>query len=146
MIAFYHDKDTNMLTLGCSLPNLAKLCLHKSTDTKIYPITEGDEDLLEKNQEAVVGGSSIVFTGKAVVDKTFTRKSTNLWKSIVEIDTSRLLPYSMCQPMPTGLNMRWDIDSETSRFTPWQNKTRSFENMVMFYFQRTWPDCKIESF
>ena len=52
----------------------------------------------------------------------------------------------MCQPMPTGLYTRWDIDSETSRFTPRENKTRSFENMVMSYFQRTRPDCKIESF
>ena len=48
--------------------------------------------------------------------------------------------------MPTGLYTRWDIDSETSRFTPRQNKTRSFENMVMSYFQRTRADCKIESF
>ena len=52
----------------------------------------------------------------------------------------------MCQPMPTGLYTRWDIDSETSRFTPRQNKTRRIENMVMSYFQRTRPDCKIESF
>ena len=48
--------------------------------------------------------------------------------------------------MPTGLYTRWDLDSERSRFTPRQNKTRSFENMVMSYFQRTRPDCKIESF
>ena len=48
--------------------------------------------------------------------------------------------------MPTGLFTRWDIDSETGRFTPRQNKTRSFENMVMSYFQRTRPDCKIKSF
>ena len=52
----------------------------------------------------------------------------------------------MCQPMPTGLYMRWDFDSEMSRFIPRQNKTRSFENMVMSYFQSTRPDCKIESF
>ena len=55
-------------------------------------------------------------------------------------------PYSMCQHMPTGLHTRWDIDSETSSFTPRQNKTRSFENMVVSYFQRTRPYCKIESF
>ena len=48
--------------------------------------------------------------------------------------------------MPTGLYTRWDIDSETGRFTPRQNKTRSFENMVMSYFQRTRPACKIDSF
>ena len=52
----------------------------------------------------------------------------------------------MCQPMPTGLYTRWNFDSETSRFIPRQNKTRSFENMVMSYFQRTRPECKIESF
>ena len=48
--------------------------------------------------------------------------------------------------MPTGLHTRWDIDSEISRFPPRQNKSRSFENMVKFFFQRTRPDCKIESF
>ena len=48
--------------------------------------------------------------------------------------------------MPASLYTRRDIDSETSRFTPRQNKTRSFEKMVMHYFQRTRPDCKIESF
>ena len=52
----------------------------------------------------------------------------------------------MCQPMPTGLCTRWDLDSETGRFTPRQNKTRSFENMVMSYFQPTRPECEIESF
>ena len=40
----------------------------------------------------------------------------------------------------------WDFDSETITFIPWQNQTRSFENMVMFYFQRTTPECEIESF
>ena len=83
---------------------------------------------------------------KAVVDGTCIRKSTNICKSIVGIDASQLYPYSICQYMPTGLYTRWDLDSEKSRFTPRQNKTRSFENMVMTYFQRTRPECEIESF
>ena len=146
MIAFYNDKDIDMLKLGFTLPNLANICLHKSTDAKYYPFTEGDKDLLEKIREDVVGGPSIVFTRKAVVDETLIRKSTNLCKSIVGIDASQLYPYSMCQPMPTGFYTRLDFDSETSIFIPRQNKTRSFENMVMSYFQSTRPDCKIESF
>ena len=146
MMAFYHDKDIDMLKLGCTLPNLANIWLHKSTDAKFYPFTEGDKDLLEKLREDVVGGPSIVFTRKAVVDETFVRKSSNICKSIVGIDASQLYPFSMCQPMPTGLYTRWDSDSETSRFTPRQNKTRSFENMVMSYLQRTRPECEIESF
>ena len=52
----------------------------------------------------------------------------------------------MCQPMPTGLCTRWDLDSETSRFTPRQNKTGSCENMVMSFLQQTRPECEIESF
>ena len=145
-IAFYHDKDIDMLKLGCTLPNLADNCLHKSTDAKFYPFTERDKDLLEKIREDVVGVPSIVFTRRAVVDETFVQKSTNLCKSIVGIDASQLYPYLMCQPMPTGLYTRWDLDSETSRFTPRQNNTRSFENMVMSYFQRTKPEREIESF
>ena len=49
MIAFYHDKDIDMLELGCTLSNLANICLHKSTVASFYSFTEGDEDLLEKN-------------------------------------------------------------------------------------------------
>ena len=92
----YHDKDIVMLKLGCTLPNLANICLHKSTDVEFYPFTKGDKNLLKKFREDVVSGPSIVFT--------------------------------------------------RSRLTPRQNKTRSFENMVMSYFQRTRPDCEIESF
>ena len=51
VIAFYHDKDIDMLKLGCTLPNLANICLHKSTDAKFYPITEGDNDFSEKRKK-----------------------------------------------------------------------------------------------
>ena len=146
MIAFHHDRDIDMLKLGCTLPNMTNICLHKSTDAKIYPFMEGGKDLLEKNREVVIGSPSIVFKGKAVVDETFIRKSTKKCKSFVGIDASQLYPYSMCQLMSTGLYTRWDFDSQTSRFTPRQNKTRSFENMVMSYFQRTRTECEIGSF
>ena len=92
MIEFYHNKGIDMLKLGCTLPNLANLCLHKSTDSKFYPFTESDKDLLEKIREDMVGGPSSVFTRKAVVDETFIRKSSNLCKSIVGIDASQLYP------------------------------------------------------
>ena len=51
----------------------------------------------------------------------------------------------MCQPMPTGLYTRWNYDSEFQKFMPRQNKTRSFENMVLSYFQQTRPECRIEN-
>ena len=55
-----------MLKLGCTLPNLAKIFLHSSAKTKIYPFTENDEDLLSKAREVMVPGPSIVLTHKAV--------------------------------------------------------------------------------
>ena len=144
-IEFYHDKGIEMLKLGCTLPNLANNYLHKSTDSKFYPFTESDKDLLEKIRENMVGGPSIVFTRKAVVDETFIRKSSSLCKSIVCIDANQLHQNSMCQPMPTGLYTRWEYDSETKRFTARQNKSRSFENIIPSNFQQIRPYGKIES-
>ena len=43
MIEFYHQKEIDMSKLGCTLPNLANICLHKSTDSKFYPFTESDK-------------------------------------------------------------------------------------------------------
>ena len=145
MTEFYRQNEIDMLKLGYTSPNLANICLHKSTDSKFYPFTESDKDLLEKIREDMVVGPSIVLTRKAVVDETLIRKSTNLCKWIDGIDASQLYPYSMCQPMPTGLYTKWNYDSESQNFMARQNKTRSFENMVLYYFQQTCPECRIES-
>ena len=145
MIEFYQNKGIDMLKLGCTLPNLTNICLHKSTDSKFHPFTEADEDFLEKIRKDMFGGPSIVFTRKAAVNKTFIRKASNLSQTIVGMDATQLCPYSMCQPMPTGLFMRWEYDSETKRFTARQNKFRSFENKFLSYFQQCRPYCNIES-
>ena len=134
MLAFSHKKGIDMLKLGCTLPNLANIYLHKSTSAKFYPITETDKDLLQKIREDMVGGPSIVFTRKAVVDETFIRGSGIICKSFVGINASQLYPYSMCQPMPTGLYTRWEYDTESNWLKPQQNKSRNFENMVISYF------------
>ena len=51
MIQFYHNKGIDMLKLGCTLPNLANICLHKSTNYKFYTFCESDKDLCEKKLE-----------------------------------------------------------------------------------------------
>ena len=146
MVDFYHDKGIDILKLGFALPNLAKFCLHKSTTAKFYPFTESDEDLLEKFREDMVGGPSIVFTRKAVVDKNFIRNLTNMCKSFVGNDASQLYLFSMCQAMPIGLHLKLELDSESGKLIQRQIKTRSFENMVLWYFLRVIPQCKAESF
>ena len=34
--------------LGYTLPNLAKICFHKSTDAELYPFTKGEKKILKK--------------------------------------------------------------------------------------------------
>ena len=46
MTAFYHDKDIDMLKLGCITPNLANISLHKSADAKFYPLHDGGRKYL----------------------------------------------------------------------------------------------------
>ena len=80
LLAFYHKKGNGMLKLGCRLPNLANIGLHKSTSATFYPFTETDENLLQKIREDMVGDPSIVFTRKAAVVETFIRNSKNIFK------------------------------------------------------------------
>ena len=141
----HHDKGIDMLKLGCTLPFLANSCLHESTDSKLYPFSDRDKYRLEKIREDMFGGLSLVFNRKALVDETYIRKLTNLCKSIARIDASQLHPCSMFQLIPTGLCSRWEYENETQRFTPCQNNLRSFENMVLSYFQRLRPECRIAS-
>ena len=94
----------------------------------------------------MTGGPSIVFTRKAVVDQTYICDSSNVCKTIAGIDASQLYPFSMCQEMPTALYTRWEYDSELDRFKARNNRTSNFENMVMSFYQKLRPECKIESF
>ena len=128
MVQFYYQKEFDMLKLGFTLPNLANICLHKSTNEKFYPFCESDRDLCEKIKKDMTGGPSIVFTRKAVVDEFFIRDSSNACKSIVGIDASQFYPYSMCQHMPTGFYTRWEFDSDMQKFKARHNRSRIIES------------------
>ena len=39
----YYNKIIDMLKLGCTLPFLATICLHKSTTAKFYTFVEGEK-------------------------------------------------------------------------------------------------------
>ena len=91
----------------------------------------------EKIREGMTGGPSIAFTRKAVVDETYIKNSSNVCKSIVEIDASQFYPFSMCQDMPTGLYTRWEFDANMQKFKARHNRTRNFEKNVMCFYQET---------
>ena len=145
VIDFYRQKEIDMLKLGFTSPYLANICLHKLTDSKFYPFTESDEDLLQKIREDMVGGPFIVFTRKAVVDQTFIRKSTILCTWIVDRDSIQLFPYLTCQLVPTGFYTGWNYDTESQKFMPRQNKTRPFENMVLSYFNKLIRNVRLKA-
>ena len=132
-----------MLKLGCSLPNLAKICLHKSTNHKFVPFAETDND---KIREDMTCGPSIAFTRKAVVDQTSIRNSENLCKSIVGIDASQLYPFPMCQEMHTRHYTQWELDTDSQKIRARTNRSRTFENMLISYLQSQRLECKIESY
>ena len=90
MVEFYQNKSIYMLKLGCTFSNLVNICLQKSTSANFHPIAESDKNLLSKVREDVVGGPSIVFTRKAVVDETHIYNSTNVCKSNVGIDAGQI--------------------------------------------------------
>ena len=146
MMEFYHNKGIDMLKLGCTLPNLANICFHMSTNHKFFPFVETDRNLHDKIRKDMTGGPSIMFTRKAVVDHTYIRNSEIICKSIVVIDASQLYPFSMCQEMPTGLYTRWQLDTNSQKFKARTNKSRTFEIMVMSYLQSQRPECLIESY
>ena len=118
MVDNLYRKEIEVLKLRCTSPNLPNICLHKSTTAKFYPITENDKELLERIRGDMVGGPSLVFTGKTVVKETFVRDSTYWCLTTVGTDFNQLYPYSMSQAMPTDLYTRRELDSESSNFKP----------------------------
>ena len=52
----------------------------------------------------------------------------------------------MSQEILTGLYTRWDYNQETQKFKARQNRVRTFENMVMSYFQVIRPECRNDSY
>ena len=124
MIGFYRSKKVDFSEHGCTKTNLANNCPHISKDTNIWR----KKSNIGRNSKKVVGGPSIVFTRKKLVDEMFLfPKSTISCKTTNKIDASQLQPYPMCQPKELCKSL--DHDSETRRFTPWLNKTVGPENM-----------------
>ena len=50
MMECYHNKGIDMFKLGCTLPNLAKICLQKPTNHKSFPFVESDKDLHDRKR------------------------------------------------------------------------------------------------
>ena len=83
----------------------------------------------------MLNGPSIVFTRKVVVVATLFHKSSNICESIGEIDAKRLHPLSLCQPMPTGLSPRYELDEIETQIK--QDKSFWRDDDVLFPLTQT---------
>ena len=144
MINLCNNKRIDMLKLGCTLPNLANLCLHSSMSAMFFPFPEGDKDLLEKVGENLLEGPPIVFTRKTLVGETKIRSSPNICKSSVGFDASQLYPCAMRQAMPSGLHRGRSFEVHLQRLKPRSSKANCFQIMVKAFFQSSHSDCKID--
>ena len=145
-VYFTTKKDIHMIKSGLTVPYLANICGRMSTTAKLFHSTATVK--VDEKRENTVGRSSFVSTREreAVVNETFVRDSLNKCEAIVGLEASHFNPYSMCQATPTGPYIGCDQDSESDKLTPRQNKTRSFEIMLVSYFHIVRPQLKVNSF
>ena len=129
MIAFYHDQDIDMLKLGCTLPNLAKICLHKSTDAKFHPITEGDKDLyLGKKFEktSLVAHLSFLHAKQLLMKLLSASLQTyaNLLLELMPVNYTPTRCANPCSPVliRVGISIQKPVDSHLDKTRPVASK------------------------
>ena len=126
------------------MPNLANICLRKPTIEKFYPFTEWQG----------FGGKKCV--NMWLVEHPLFLQGELLWTrflfGIQQTGAKHLseLMLSVSCFLYVSSNANWPVHEMGARLGIWQtstasNKTRSFENMVMSYFQSVRPRCKVEA-
>ena len=122
-IAFYHDKDIDMLKLGCTLPNLANLCLHKSTDAKFYPFTEADKDLLEKFEKMLLVVHLSFLHAKQLLMKLLYESLQTYANLLLGLMPANYTPTQCVNPCPpvfirVGISIQKPVDSYLDKTRP----------------------------
>ena len=123
MIAFYHDKDIDMLKLGCTLPNLANVSLHKSTDAKFYPFTEGDKDLLKKFEKTSLVAHLSFLHAKQLLIKLLSESLQTYANLLLELMPVNYTPTRCANPCPpvfirNGISIQKPVDSHLDKTRP----------------------------
>ena len=134
-----------MLKLGCTLPNLANICLHKSTDAKFYSFSEGDKDRSEKFKKMLLVVHLSFLKAKQLLMVLLFESLQTYANLLLGLMTVSYIPTRCVNPCLTVF-IRVGIPIQKRVASHLDNKSRSFENMVMSFFQRTRPECEIESF
>ena len=127
---YYHDKVIDMLELGYTLPKLATIFLHKSTDTNFYPFTETNKELLEKIQQTTLVVQLLFLHAKRLLTILwFENQETyaNLMFGLMLADYTPTRCVNPCQPVciHVGTLIPRQVDSHLDKTRPVAFKTWS---------------------
>ena len=127
MTASYHDKDIQMLKLGCTLPNLANICLHKSTEAKIYPFIEGDKDLLKKMRKTMLGAHLSFLHTKQLLIKLLSESLPTYANLLLELLPANYARTRCAKPCPrvsirVEISIQKPVDSHLDKTRPVASK------------------------
>ena len=112
-----------MLKLGCTLPNLANICLHKSTDPKFYPFTEGDKYLLEKIEKMLLVVHLSFSHGKQLLMKLLFENLQTYANLLLGLTLANYTPtrcVNPCRPVfiRVGISIQKQVDSYLDKTRP----------------------------
>ena len=89
MVDFYHKKGIGILKLGCNSPNLANICLHKSTTAMFYHLQRATRILWWKYVKTWLVDQPLFSHGKLLWTRLLFGIRQILCKSIVGSDASQ---------------------------------------------------------
>ena len=120
MMVFNHDKGIDTLKLGCILPNLANICLHKSTDAKFYPFREGDKDLLKKIKKTLLVAHLLCLNAKQLLMKLLSESLQTYANLLLGLMSANFTPTRRVNPCPPvfiriGISSWKPIDSHLDK-------------------------------
>ena len=123
-----------MLRLGYTLQILQIVIVTSQQLRSFIPLVRATRTFWRKNVKTWWVDYSLFFQGKLMMRRLLfgIRQTGASPLSELMLISSILF---VCQAMATGLCMKWELDLESGRVKPRQNKTRSFENMVVSYFK-----------
>ena len=123
MISFYHDKDNDMLKLGCTLQNLANICLHKSTDAKIYPFQKEIKTYWKKFEKTSLVDHLSFLHAKQLLMKLLSQKLQTYANLLLELMPANYTPTQYANPFPpvfirVGISIQKPVDSYLDKTKP----------------------------
>ena len=112
-----------MLELGCTLPNLPNICLHKSTDAKFSPFTERDKDLLEKLEKMLLVVHLSFLHAKQLLMKLLFESLQTSANPLLRLMSANYIPTPCANPclrvfIHAGISIQKRVDSHLDKTRP----------------------------